>query len=147
MEFGATRHLLQWKAEALGFQGAETMLFLIFPRGLKPESLCPPARRLPVPAPTSRALFVQAGTAYAACRYGLHRSPLSSQTNTRSKQGRGPGKHMLHPREPRGAVGRPGRGSEAGAASVGGVACWALIPEPRHAEAGTGLPAVRRGCP
>lgn len=81
MEFGATRLLLQWKAEALGFQGAETMLFLIFPRGLKPESLCPPARRLPVPAPTSRALFVQAGTAYAACRYGLHRSPLSSQSD------------------------------------------------------------------
>ena len=60
-ELGATRlFLLQCKTEALGFQGAETMLFLIFPRGLKPESLCPPARRPPVPAATSRALFVQA---------------------------------------------------------------------------------------
>lgn len=94
------------------------ILFLILLRGRKPESLCPPARRPPVPAATSRAVFVQVGTGRCLL---LQPPPQPSEAASQANMGserEGPGKSTLPPKRTGRSSGScppsPGTGGERG---------------------------------
>lgn len=120
-------------------------------QGLKPESLCPPARCPPVPAATWRALFVQVGAVCCLLLWSPH-SPLR-QSGRQTWGGEGKSlENTCDPQEPQEWEKLPAwsggqEGSKASWKRLPGVheagqpgtvtpPVGAVIPEPRHIEAG-----------